>query len=108
MAVEAVISELVSACPFPVQRENTGKFADLDAKLSCAPAFGTGNSIAYPRNSLATKAGKFCGRIGNFEARNSERAARNWVMLVNAATPDLRTRHLSSYMTASEEREVDR
>jgi hypothetical protein len=74
--VEAVISELVSVLLFPVQRENTAKFADLGVEIAGAPRFSGGKSIVCDHNSLAAKAGKICGRIGNFEAYNSERIAR--------------------------------
>jgi hypothetical protein len=41
MAEEAVISELVSARPFPVTRENTGKFAiSVFEKAKTPSAFG--------------------------------------------------------------------
>jgi hypothetical protein len=47
MAVEAVISEPVSARWFPVPRENTGKFADFGLEMAKAPRLPEENSIAY-------------------------------------------------------------
>ena len=41
--MEAVISEPVS---FPVRRENTAKFANLDPKIENRGCLPTGNSIA--------------------------------------------------------------
>jgi hypothetical protein len=37
VAVEAVISELVSGLRFPVPRENTGKFTDLGLEIAKSP-----------------------------------------------------------------------
>jgi hypothetical protein len=67
MAVEAVISELVSARLFPVPRENTGKFPDFGLKIAEALRLSAGNTITYEQNSLAAEAGKICSRTGNFE-----------------------------------------
>jgi hypothetical protein len=47
LAVEAVISEPVSARWFPVPRENTGKFADFGLEIAKAPLLSEENSIAY-------------------------------------------------------------
>ena len=58
LAVEAVISELVSRRLFPVLRENTAKFADFRPRDDNGPRLCIGNSIAYHRNSLNTKTGK--------------------------------------------------
>jgi hypothetical protein len=52
MAEEAVISEPVSTRWFPVQRENTGKFADFGLEIAKAPRLSEENSIAYQQNSL--------------------------------------------------------
>ena len=63
LAVEAVISELVSARLFPVLRENTEKFADFGLEIDKAPRVSEENSIAYQRNSLSVRAG-FSGYEG--------------------------------------------
>ena len=47
MAEEAVISEPVSTRWFPVQRENTGKFADFGLEIAKAPRLSEENSIAW-------------------------------------------------------------
>jgi hypothetical protein len=52
LAEEAVISEPVSTRWFPVQRENTGKFADFGLEIAKAPRLSEENSIAYQQNSL--------------------------------------------------------
>jgi len=49
LAVEAVISELVSARLFPVVRENTAKFADFSLEMTIVRRLRSGNSIAYHR-----------------------------------------------------------
>ena len=76
LAVEAVIGEPVSACLFPVQREDTGKFADFGLEMTEAPRPSGGNAIVCEWNSLGAKAGKICGRAGSPKAHNCERAAR--------------------------------
>ena len=58
VAVEAVISELVSARLFPVLRENTGKFADFSSGDDNRGRLSSGNSIAYHPNSLSIRSGK--------------------------------------------------
>jgi len=65
LAVEAVISELVSVRVFPVLRENTGKFADFPLKTTMIRPLRSGNSIAYQRISLSVKTGKIFGLSGN-------------------------------------------
>jgi hypothetical protein len=67
MAVEAVISELVSVRPFPVFRENTGKFDDFGLEVAKVPRLSEENSIIYQQNSLAAKAGKNCWLSGNLK-----------------------------------------
>jgi hypothetical protein len=47
LAVEAVISELVSVRVFPVLRENTGKFVDFSLKKTVIHRVRSGNSMAY-------------------------------------------------------------
>jgi hypothetical protein len=70
--VEAVISEPLSACGFPVPRENTGKFADFGLEIAKA-------SLLFRRkfNRLPTKFPTDQGRenllaIREPEADNSE------------------------------------
>jgi hypothetical protein len=58
MAVEAVISELVSVSPFPVLRENTGKFVEFRRRATIEIRLRIGNSIAYQPNSLSIGSGK--------------------------------------------------
>jgi hypothetical protein len=65
LAEEAVISEPVSRCLFPVSRENTGKFTNLRLEIVEARRLSEENSIPYHRNSLVAKAGKIYGRSGN-------------------------------------------
>ena len=65
MAVEAVISELVSARLFPVLRENTGKFDDFRLKKTIIHQVRSVNSVAYQRISLSVKTGKPLGLSGN-------------------------------------------
>ena len=45
LAVDAVISELVSARTFPVTRENTGKFAIFGFEIAKPPRLSKENSI---------------------------------------------------------------
>jgi len=45
LAVQAVTSELVSACLFPVLRENTGKLADFRLQTNDDPRRSTTDSI---------------------------------------------------------------
>jgi hypothetical protein len=47
MAEEAVISEPVSTRWFPVQRENTGKFADFGLEIAKEPRLSEENSISW-------------------------------------------------------------
>ena len=65
MAVEAVISELVSVRRFPVLRENTGKFVDFSLKKAIIRGVRSVNSMAYQRISLSIKTGKSFGLSGN-------------------------------------------
>jgi hypothetical protein len=58
MAVEAIISELVSTRLFPVLRENTGKFAGFSHETRMVCRFRNVNSIAYHPNSLSIGSGK--------------------------------------------------
>jgi hypothetical protein len=59
LAVEAVISEPVSgALSFPVRRELTAKFGNLEPQNGVPPLASDGNSIAYQQNSLRDETGK--------------------------------------------------
>jgi hypothetical protein len=58
MAVEAVICEPVSDRPFPVLRENTGKFADFRFEMAEAPRLSGVNSIDCERIPWLPKQGK--------------------------------------------------
>ena len=57
MAVQAVISELVSAV---FLRENTGKFAEFSPKTTIDGGLRDLNSITYHPNSLNIESGKLC------------------------------------------------
>ena len=72
MAVEAVISELVSVWMFPVSRESTAKIADLSFREPRPVGFFSRKFNRYQQNSVVTKAGKICGRTGKPKPHNSE------------------------------------
>jgi hypothetical protein len=64
MAVQAVISELVSARLFPVLRENTAKFADFRLQTKNDPRRSTTDSITWDHDSIAAKTGKLSSPSG--------------------------------------------
>jgi len=65
MAVEAVISEPVSAGVFPVKRENTGKFRRSSLKNAIGLGFRACKSEGYGQIPYASEQGKFSELAGN-------------------------------------------
>jgi hypothetical protein len=58
------MSEPVSACWFPVPRENTGKFADFELEIAKAPRFR--KKIQSLTNGIPSRLNReICGRSGN-------------------------------------------
>jgi hypothetical protein len=83
---EAVISEPVSACWFPVSRENTGKFADFGLEIAKAPPLSEENSNRLPAEFPNHQNRENLLAIREPEAGNSESDPNNWVSRVGSGT----------------------